>query len=89
MNSMAMSFAALILSGVKSLASILVDTSIASTMSMPSVSILSIWVDDLGRAMATIIIDKATVLRIMGICLIMPSTEGPPASHGPMPETLR
>ena len=63
---MAMSFAALTLSGVKSLASMVVDTSIANIMSIPSVSTLSSSVDDLGRAIDTIIRQSAAILSTKG-----------------------
>ena len=53
MNSMAMSLAAFIRSGSKSRASILVDTSMARTMSIPSVSTLSDCDEERGRAMHT------------------------------------
>ena len=66
MNSMAISFDALIRSGVRSRASILVETSIARIISIPSVSILSICSDDLGRAMARTIITRAKVLNRNG-----------------------
>ena len=89
MNSIAMSLAALILSGVKSLASILVETSIARTMSIPSVSTFSIFVDDLGLAMATTINDSAAILRTNGICLTTPRTDLPPDFQGLTFETLR
>lgn len=84
-----MSLAALILSGVKSLASILVETSIARTMSMPSVSILSILLDERGLAIAMIIIDNATVRSSIGACLRYDSTDLPPAFQYLMSDTLR
>ena len=56
-------------SGLKSLASILVDTSIARTISIPSLSTLSISVEDLGRAMATIMRHRAQSLKAKGRCL--------------------
>ena len=59
---MAMFLAASIRSGVKSRASILVDTSRARTMSMPSVSVL-LTLDELrGRAIATI--SRATAISL-------------------------
>ena len=89
MNSMAMSLAALILSGVKSRASILVDTSIASIMSMPSVSTLSICSDDLGRAIAMMIITRASVLSRNGKCLMTFISPLPVRIHGTMVDTLK
>ena len=82
MNSMAMSLATLILSGVKSLASMVVDTSIASTMSMPSVSTVSVSEDERGRATATIIRQRAAVLNANGRCRITASGEKPACLHG-------
>ena len=86
---MAMSLAALILSGVKSLASILVETSMARTMSMPSVSTLSTLVEERGRAIATTIKHKAAVLRMNGIWRTYERTERPPAFQGTALDTLR
>ena len=84
-----MSFAALILSGVKSLANILVETSIARTMSMPSVSILSILVEERGLAMAMIIITRAAVRNMNGTCLSTDIAERPPAFQNFTSGTLR
>ena len=53
MNSMAISLAALRRSGVKSRASMEVETSMANMMSMPSVSTFSTREEERGRAMAT------------------------------------
>lgn len=89
MNSIAISFDALIRSGVRSRASIDVDTSIARMMSIPSVSILSISSDERGRAIATIIIDKAKILNRKGTWRINAITERPEAIHGTEVETLR
>ena len=69
-------------SGLKSRASILVDTSIARTMSIPSVSIFSISVLERGRAMAMIIITRATVRSRKGRCLSTARGEVPPFSQG-------
>ena len=69
MNSIAMFLAAPILSGLKSLASIEVETSISRTMSMPSVSVCSKDSEERGLAMARIISARAMVLRMNGICL--------------------
>ena len=89
MNSIAMSFEALIRSGVRSLASILVETSIASTMSIPSVSILSISVEDLGRAMAITIMTRAKVLSRNGRCLSTAMNDVPETIQGTEEDTLR
>ena len=89
MNSMAMSLATLIRSGVKSRASMVVDTSIVSTMSMPSVSTDSISEDDLGLAMATMIRHSAAVLKAKGRCRITFSGEKPFRSHGLIVDTRR
>ena len=86
---MAMSLAALILSGVKSRASILVETSMAKTMSIPSMSIRSTLLDERGRAMQTTMRHKAAILKMKGICLTIPRTERPPAFHGVAFETLK
>ena len=82
MNSMAISLAALIRSGVKSRASILVETSMARTMSMPSVFVFSISDEDLGRAMAMIIITIATIRSTNGMCRRTDNTDFPDAIHG-------
>ena len=66
MNSMAMLFAASMRSGVKSLASILVDTSRARTMSMPSESVLVTLEEVFGLAMATISRATAIILSTKG-----------------------
>ena len=88
MNSMAMSLAALMRSGLKSRASILVDTSIAKTMSMPSESIFSIWEDERGRASAMIISERAAILRTNGRWRSTDRMLLPPASQGAAVETL-
>ena len=69
MNDAATSFAASIRLGFRSSASILVDTSMASIMSMPSTFLSShaLWV--CGRAIAITIIAKATQRSIMGRCI--------------------
>ena len=85
MNSMAIFLAASILSGVKSLASILVETSRASTMSMPSASVLVTLDDDLGLAMA-IIINATVIMRSTnGRCLRTPAG---PALRRPSPAVV-
>ena len=89
MNSIAMSLAAESLSGVKSRASILVDTSMARTMSMPSVSRFSTSLEERGRARATIIRDRAAMRRAKGRCLMTESTDRPPFVHGRTEDTLR
>ena len=89
MNSMAISLAALSLSGLKSRASILVDTSMASIMSIPSESTLSTCPDVLGLAIAMIISTMATVLNINGTCLTAAMTECPVLIHGIIVDTLR
>ena len=89
MNSMAISFDALIRSGVRSRASILVDTSIASTISIPSVSTLSISSDERGRAMATTISDSAAILSRKGTCRKNDMNDLPLNIHGTDVETLR
>ena len=86
---MAMSFAALILSGVKSLASILVETSIVSMMSIPSLSTLSIFSEERGRAIAMTMRARATVIMAKGRCLTTDITEKPPFFHGIITDTLR
>ena len=82
-----MAFAAPILSGSKSLASILVETSSASTMSIPSVSILSNVDDDLGRAIASIIAASAITLQMNGRCLAAFFSLLPLYFHGIAEET--
>ena len=89
MNSMARSLAALIRSGLKSRASILPETSIASTMSIPSVSTRSICVDERGRAMQTISSDSAAMRRMNGRCRSQDRTEPPPDFHGVTDDTRR
>ena len=86
---MAMSFAALILSGVKSLANILVDTSIANTMSMPSVSILSACEEERGLAIHIIIRTNAAVNNTNGMCITTFHTRDAPLSHGNLLLTLK
>ena len=87
MNSTAMSLAALMRSGVKSRASMLVDTSIANTMSMPSVSTFSVSVDERGRAMATMMRQRAAMRRMKGRCRSQARVDLPPASQGCRLET--
>jgi hypothetical protein len=58
-------------------------------MSIPSVSTLSISSEDLGRAMATIIIDRANTLSIKGICLTTDIKDLPLRVQGIMVDTLR
>ena len=89
MNSMAISLAALIRSGLKSLASILVETSIARTMSIPSVSIFSICEEERGRAMATMISDRAAIRSAKGRCRSTERALRPSSFHGRAVETRR
>ena len=89
MNSIAISFDALMRSGVRSLASILVDTSIARTMSIPSVSTFESSSEDLGRASATTIITRAKVLRMKGMWRSMFIYDMPPFLQGVATDTLR
>ena len=89
MNSIAMSLATLILSGVKSLASMVVETSIASTMSIPSVSTDSTSDEERGRATATMMRQRAAVLNAKGRCRSTESGEKPPFLQGRIVETLR
>ena len=86
---MAISLAAEILSGVKSLASMLVDTSMVSIMSMPSDCTLSNFEDERGRAIAMIIRDKAAILKTNGICLTILRTVFFSCFHGMAFETRR
>ncbi len=55
-------------SGLKSRASIEVETSISSTMSMPSVSTFSKFLESRGRAMATISSARAAMRSTNGKC---------------------
>ena len=89
MNSIAMSLAALMRSGAKSRASIEVETSIARTMSIPSVSTFSICSEERGRAMAMTIITRASVLSRKGKWRRYSITECPPARNGTEVDTLR
>ena len=57
-------------------------------MSIPYVSIFSISVDDLGLAMAMIIITRAKVLRRKGRCLSTAMKDVPVIVHGTEEDTL-
>ena len=89
MNLMARSLAAPRRSGEKSLASIDEDTSIASTMSIPSESTFSILEEDLGRASARMMRLRAAVRRMKGICLIHARAPPFPFFQGMRDGTLR
>ena len=89
MNSIAMSLAALMRSGVKSRASILVETSIAKTMSMPSESIFSISLEERGRARATMIRLSAASRSTKGRWRSTASGEVPVCIHGAAVDTRR
>ena len=89
MNSMAISFAALMRSGLKSRASILVETSIARTMSMPSTSTRSVSVEERGRARAITIITRATVRSRKGRWRSQAITDLPPLTQGVRVDTSR
>ena len=58
-------------------------------MSIPSVSILSISVEDLGRAMAITIMTRAKVLSRNGRCLSTAMNDVPETIQGTEEDTLR
>ena len=89
MNSMEMSLAADRRSGLKSRASMEVDTSTARTMSMPSVSTRSISLLERGRAMQMMIKARAARRKASGRCRMMPRMDFPPFSHGVTVDTRR
>ena len=75
-------------SGLKSLASILVETSIAKTMSMPSVSTFSMSLDERGRHMARIRAVRARILNTKGRWTSQLYTVPPDAFQGAREDTL-
>ena len=68
MNDPATSLAAVMRSGLKSRASIEPDTSTASTMSIPSVELSTLWLTSLGRANATMSAASAARRNATGTC---------------------
>ena len=66
-----------------------VETSIASTMSIPSVSTLSISSEERGLAIATTIIDNAKILNANGTWRRNDMNDLPLKVHGTEVDTLR
>jgi hypothetical protein len=67
-NSPAICLAAVMRSGLKSRASIDPEMSIASTMSIPSVELSTLWLTSLGRANATMSAASAARRNATGTC---------------------